>query len=181
MKAHLLAQTIFTCMKASTLFFLCLCCIAGCAPHFKYSKCYDRSTVAEIEHKYQRLFEVENKIKPAFVDMVLDNAKYIRQGSPDYQPPGLIYIYLDLRQMINRSLAGEKDEILMRRYLMRKIGVVSSLVAFPRSEDVEAFLSPRDRHAFTPEEIRAICGRHPPKYSALAKIILDNEKLCGPQ
>ena len=163
------------------LLLLLVVCVAGCAPHFKYSNCYDRSTLAEIEREYQRLFDVENELKPAFVERVLGNAKYIRQGSPDYLPPGLIYIHLDLRNIINRSLIGEKDAILMRRHLIRKIGVVSSLVAAPRSEDMEAFLSPRDRYVFTPAEIQAICGRRPPRYSSLATMLMQDEKFRGAQ
>lgn len=163
------------------LLLILVMCVAGCAPHFKYSNRYDQSTVAEIEREYQRLFDVENEHKPAFVEMVLGNAKYIRQGSPDYLPPGLIYIHLDLRNLMNRSLIGEKDNVLMRRHLIRKIGVVSSMVAVPRSEDVQLYLSPRDRYAFTPEEIRAICGRHPPRYSSLASMLMQNEKLQAAQ
>lgn len=166
-------------MQFYKLLLLLVLCVAGCAPHFKYSNLYDRSTVAEIESAYRRLFDAENKVKPGDAEMVLVNLQHLRQGSADYQPPGLLFIYLDLAYMINRSLAGKKDEILMRRHLIRNIGVVSSLVAAPRSEDVQLNLSARDRYAFTPEEIRAICGRNPPRYSGLAAMLMQNEKLGG--
>jgi hypothetical protein len=163
------------------LLLLLAMCVAGCAPHFKYSNLYDRSTVTEIEHTYQRLFDAENEVKPADVERLLDNLRFLRQGNEQYHPPGLLSICFDLRYMINHSLAGEKDEILMRRYLIWKTGVVSSLVAVSRSADVQLYLSPRDRYAFTLEEIRAICGRRPPKYSSLAIMLMQNEKLSGPE
>lgn len=159
------------------LLMLLVVCVAGCAPRFKYSNLYDRSTVAEIEHTYQRLFEAENEVKPADSERLLDNLRRLRQGNEDYHPPGLLSICYDLRYMINHSLAGEKDWILMRRHLIRKIGVVSSLVATSRSEDVQLYLSPRDRYAFTAEEIQAICGRRSARYSSLATMLMQNEKL----
>lgn len=159
------------------LLLLLVICVAGCAPHFKYSNLYDRSTVAEIESTYQRLFDAENEVKPADAERLLDNLRALRQGNEEYHPPGLLSICFELRYMINHSLAGEKDWILMRRHLIRRTGVVSSLVAVSRSADVQLYLSPRDRYAFTPEEIRAICGRRSPRYSSLASMLMQNEKL----
>jgi|GEM_PF-4652100 len=156
-------------------------CVAGCAPHFKYSNLYDRSTVAEIESTYQRLFDAENEVKPADTERLLDNFRALRRGNEEYHTPAVLSICDDLRHMINRSLADESDWILMRRHLIRKTGVVSSLVAVPRSEDVQLYLSPRDRYAFTPEEIRAICGRRPPRYSSLTSMLMQNEKLQAAQ
>ena len=133
--------------------------------------------MAEIESTYQRLFDAENEVKPADAARVLDNFRALRRANEEYHKPAVLSMCDDLRHMINRSLADEKDWILMRRHLIRNIGVVSSLVATSRSDDVQLYLSPRDRYAFTPEEIRAICGRRSPRYSSLATMLMQNEKL----
>lgn len=165
-------QIIFRAMHFIKLFALVVLLAAGCAPSFKYSNRFNQSSIQDIERKYQRLFDVENEVTPSFVVTVLNNAKYIRQGSPDYHPPGMISIYHDLQYMIQCSLAGgDEAQISMRRHLIKKIGVVSSLIAAPRSEDVRLYISPPDKFAFTLAEIQKIYGHDSPKYSSLASII----------
>lgn len=152
---------------------ICLCAI-GCAPNFTPSNLYNRSSLADIELVYQRLFDMENKVQREGLLRQMNQIPFIRKGGADYQLPGTISLYDDLQYMLDRSFAGGDDvQIKIRQYLIKKIGVISPMVSFPRSDDVKFYLSPRDRFALTKTEIGELYGNHSPRYSSLTVLLME--------
>ena len=155
---------------------LSLCC--ACTQKFPPSDLARRSSLADIESKYQKLFNFENEYREGSLEKMMDQIVPLRAGGADYQPSGTLSLYFDLRSMLNQSFSGgDITEIKVRQYLIKKIGVVSSMVSLPRSKDVVLYLSPPDRFAFTPAQIRELCGRHSPKYSSLTVLLMQQDAL----
>lgn len=167
-------MTIFNIVRSLALSFAILSLCIGCTQQFSPSDLMSRASLADIELKYQELFNFENEYGEDSLKKMIEQIGALRAGGADYHPSGSLSLYFDLRAMLNQSfLGGDVTEIRVRQYLIKKIGVVSSMVSFPRSEDVVSFLSPQDRFAFTPDQIRELCGRHSPKYSSLTMILMN--------
>lgn len=130
--------------------------------------------LTRIEEEYLKHFDIENNVSEIDFARAISNGKLLITGidTPDIHPPGWLLNYHQLSQSIDAQFSTESDKERIRRYLIKRIGVVSQLVKVPRDSVTRIYVSGVDRFAFSPEEIRSICSGSEVNYSRLAKLVL---------
>ncbi len=138
-----------------------------------------KAAMQKTEEIYRKVFTLENKIGNVTEEHIRWNNKCYSGADLEGEPclGWLSIVQQDLLWALKTVNEIDKHPQKVRINLMKRFGIVSSLVKIPRSAAVANYMSRPDAHAFSMEELDALFSSDKPAQSNLLRQMLADPHL----
>jgi hypothetical protein len=142
----------------------------NCSTDSRWSR--RKAVMQEAETAYKLVFDFENKLRKITEDMIQWNNESYKGTDLDGPPSCFSPHQQHLLWALQAVDDIDKNPQKVRVGLMKRFGIVSSLVKLPRSAAVATYMSRPDAHAFSVEELDKLFSSNRPAQSALLRQML---------
>lgn len=142
----------------------------NCSTDSRWSR--RKAVMQKAESAYKLVFDFENKLGKITESMIRWNNESYKGTDLDGPPSCWSPHQQDLLWALKAVDEIDKNPQKVRVGLMKRFGIVSSLVKLPRSAAVATYMSRPDAHAFSVEELDKLFSSNRPAQSALLRQML---------
>ena len=147
-------------------------CIASCVSHPSLG--VDPGMLLNLEAAYQKVFVLQDQYNLPDVKAFISFADKMAGGADlEGDVPYWFSEQNKLIELLNQIHLDETGQRRIRMHLMKKFGVVSSLVNMPRGVGVKTYISIPDRFGFEHAALGKMFEGHVPPHSKLLESMLD--------
>ncbi|WP_395746841.1 hypothetical protein [Prosthecobacter sp.] len=151
-------------------------CIAGCVSRLFLG--VDREMLSRLESTYQQVFALENQYDDTNIGAFVSHLNRMASGADlEGGPPYWFSEQKKLLELLNQVQLNEMGQRRLRMHLMKKFGIVSSVIELPRSAAVKVYVSIPDRFRFEYGALEKLFNGDVPPNSKLLKSMLDKPNL----